>query len=301
MVDQQITASEGKQESDGRNGKSRMGVLHWIVKVSAVRERGEHSEESAEAQAEEVQNITDENAFSKSCVFPLPLDRPERQGEQVDERWQDQSGEQNKCKRRGKRGDNGRSQCCLGLERLSEQLPASGERRLKSLSIRIVVVDVRKKEASCNQEMAEETKGSEQQREEVLASARGARLILREVGSFTVRFPNGCQRLLSAHAQDGLLMGTQKRQADSQHEAEDGGKAKAKEWNPEQENRQDHIEGQPLIRRDDDGSPGSPIRIEQRRRPEEPGEEEARRKTQSQTDPQANQAHRPHGEPGSKP
>ncbi len=252
MVDKHITASEGKQESDGRNGKSRMGVLHWIVKVSAVRERGEHSEESAEAQAEEVQHITDENALSKSCIFPLTLDRPERQGDQVDERRQDQSGEQHKCKRRGKRRHNGRSRCCLWLERLSEQLPASGERRLKSLSIRIVVVDVRKKEASCNQEWAEETKGSEQQREEVLASARGARLILRDMGSFTAHFPNRCQRISPAHVQGGLLIGTKKRQADSQHEAEDGGKAKANEWNPEQENRQDHSEGQTLMRRDDD-------------------------------------------------
>ena len=152
MVDQHITAGKGKQESDGRNGKSRMGVLHWIVKVPAVRESGEHGEETAEAQADEVQHITDGNALSKSRVFQLTLDRPERQADQVDERRQDQGGEQHKGERRGKRGHKGRSRCCLGLERLGEQLPASGgSKPINDLPVRIVEVDIRKKEAYCDQ------------------------------------------------------------------------------------------------------------------------------------------------------
>jgi hypothetical protein len=77
MVDQQITAGEGKQESDGRDGKSQRGVLHWIVKISAVRKPGEHDVETAEAQADEVQQITDIDALSKPRVFQLALDRPE--------------------------------------------------------------------------------------------------------------------------------------------------------------------------------------------------------------------------------
>lgn len=180
MLDQHITAGKGKQESDGRNGKSQMGVLHRIVKVSAVRERGEHSEETAEAQADEVQHITDRNALSKSRVFQPALDRPEHQADQVDERWQDHGAEQHKCERHRKRRHNGHSRRHLRLERLGEQLPAGGKRRLKSLSIWIVEVDIRKKEASYDQEVAEETDKSEQQQRDVLASARGARLLLRD-------------------------------------------------------------------------------------------------------------------------
>ncbi len=69
MVEQQITAGEGKQESDGRDGESHRGVLHWIVKISAVREPGEHDVETAEAQTDEVQQITDIDALSKPRVF----------------------------------------------------------------------------------------------------------------------------------------------------------------------------------------------------------------------------------------
>src|SRR6266568_5274895 len=72
------------------------------------------------------------------------------------------------------------------LECLGEQLPAGGSSR-RNIPVRIVVVDIGMKEAQEDQQVAEETEGSEQQQTEVPASARGARLLRRDVGSFTAR------------------------------------------------------------------------------------------------------------------
>lgn len=201
-----------------------MGGVHWLMHIAASKDEREYQEDTTEAQPYDVQQPAKRGAREALHVDPVAPPREGQEIHQVDGCWQNQRSKQYN-------GHGGRQNPCL--ESLAQELPASREGGSSvwwgRTPIRIVGLDIGKKQAQTDAQVTQETVEGEKKPEAPSDAVRWKPNSRERGDSF-------CSLVLTKFHMNRLAYADE-RLMESQDQARNEGKSEALGWKPGRRSR----------------------------------------------------------------